>query len=112
MLLRQGEKIRMQKRFDGAGNTASYYEANRKPKFGNSNIQGAMTITKAQSPVQNTAVAGQSWKAGDRASHKKWGVGTVVSVKNEKGELMLDIAFPAPTGIKRLLAKYAPIEKV
>ncbi len=52
------------------------------------------------------------WKTGDRAAHKKWGTGTVVSVKGEGEETELDIAFPSPVGIKRLLAKFAPIEKV
>ena len=52
------------------------------------------------------------WKTGDKATHKKWGTGTVVSVKGEGEETELDIAFPSPVGIKRLLAKFAPIEKV
>ena len=52
------------------------------------------------------------WEVGDKASHKKWGVGTVVSVKGEGEGKEFDIAFPSPTGIKRLLAKFAPIEKV
>ncbi|WP_409304036.1 DNA helicase PcrA [Peribacillus sp. SCS-155] len=51
------------------------------------------------------------WRVGDKASHKKWGIGTVVSVKGEGEGKELDIAFPSPTGIKRLLAKFAPIEK-
>ncbi|MGB6777140.1 MAG: 3'-5' exonuclease, partial [Planococcus citreus] len=51
------------------------------------------------------------WKTGDRAKHKKWGTGTVVNVKGEGEQTELDIAFPSPTGIKRLLAKFAPIEK-
>ena len=53
-----------------------------------------------------------AWQAGDKASHKKWGVGTIVSVRGSGDDMELDIAFPAPTGIKRLLAKFAPIEKV
>ncbi len=52
------------------------------------------------------------WKTGDKATHKKWGTGTVVSVKGEGEQTELDIAFPSPIGIKRLLAKFAPIEKV
>lgn len=52
------------------------------------------------------------WKVGDKAQHGKWGVGTVVSVKGEGESMELDIAFPSPTGIKRLLAKFAPIQKV
>ncbi|BBW98334.1 DNA helicase PcrA [Geobacillus sp. FSL W8-0032] len=51
------------------------------------------------------------WKVGDRANHRKWGVGTVVSVRGDGEEQELDIAFPSPIGVKRLLAKFAPIEK-
>ncbi len=54
---------------------------------------------------------GLDWSVGDKAKHGKWGVGTVVSTKGEGDSLELDIAFPQPTGIKRLLAKFAPIEK-
>lgn len=52
------------------------------------------------------------WKVGDKAEHGKWGIGTVVSVKGEGEGTELDIAFPSPTGIKRLLAKFAPVKKV
>ena len=53
----------------------------------------------------------EEWKVGDKASHKKWGIGTIVSIKGEKNDLQLDIAFPNE-GIKHLLASFAPIEKV
>jgi len=52
-----------------------------------------------------------AWKVGDKAQHGKWGTGTVVSVKGEGEGMELDIAFPKPVGIKRLLAKFAPITK-
>ncbi|WP_051045270.1 DNA helicase PcrA, partial [Halalkalibacterium ligniniphilum] len=48
-----------------------------------------------------------AWAVGDKAEHKKWGVGTVVSIKGEGESIELDIAFPPPTGIKRLFAKFA-----
>jgi len=51
------------------------------------------------------------WATGDKAVHKKWGEGTVVSVRGEGENTEIDIAFPSPTGIKRLLAKFAPVEK-
>lgn len=61
-----------------------------------------------------TATGGDTigWKVGDKAEHGKWGIGTVVSVKGQGEGTELDIAFPSPTGIKRLLAKFAPIKKV
>ncbi len=51
------------------------------------------------------------WRAGDKARHSKWGIGTIVSVKGEGEEVELKIAFPK-IGIKGLMQKYAPIEKV
>lgn len=71
----------------------------------------------AKPNTQSVSQAGSSgadklgWKAGDKASHKKWGVGTVVQTTGEGDGLTLDIAFPN-VGIKRLLASFAPIEKV
>lgn len=52
------------------------------------------------------------WTAGDQAEHKKWGIGTVLRVDGQGEETELKISFPAPYGEKRLLAKYAPIQKV
>ncbi|EIT84133.1 ATP-dependent DNA helicase PcrA [Fictibacillus macauensis ZFHKF-1] len=51
------------------------------------------------------------WSVGAKAKHRKWGTGVVVSMRGEGDSLELDIAFPQPVGIKRLLAKFAPIEK-
>ncbi|WP_407692014.1 DNA helicase PcrA [Radiobacillus deserti] len=61
----------------------------------------------------NTGTGGEKlgWQPGDKANHKKWGQGTVVKVQGEGEATELDIAFPAPIGIKRLLAKFAPITK-
>ncbi|CAH0285100.1 ATP-dependent DNA helicase PcrA [Peribacillus sp. Bi96] len=66
---------------------------------------------KAVSAPSATGGEEIGWAVGDRASHKKWGIGTVVSVKGEGEGKELDIAFPSPIGIKRLLAKFAPVEK-
>ena len=72
-------------------------------------------VVSAPQPVKKPVETGGSkfdWKVGDKVQHKKWGVGTVVSVKGQDDNKELDIAFPSPTGIKRLLAAFAPIEKV
>ncbi|WP_341779997.1 DNA helicase PcrA [Levilactobacillus sp. HBUAS70063] len=52
-----------------------------------------------------------AWNIGDKASHKKWGVGTVVKVSGTGEDAELDIAFPEQ-GVKRLLAAFAPIKRV
>ncbi|WP_188207186.1 DNA helicase PcrA [Alkalibacillus aidingensis] len=54
----------------------------------------------------------QSFQVGDKVKHKKWGEGTVVKVEGSGDDMEVDIAFPSPTGIKRLLAQFAPVEKI
>lgn len=51
-------------------------------------------------------------QAGDKVQHNKWGVGVVVSVKGSGDDTELQIAFAAPVGVKRLLARFAPISKL
>lgn len=68
---------------------------------------------RRKSRRMESAEGGESlnWKPGDKVVHKKWGEGTVVKVHGQGEEMELDIAFPAPVGIKRLLATFAPITK-
>ncbi|WP_213586352.1 DNA helicase PcrA [Paenibacillus sp. J2TS4] len=49
---------------------------------------------------------------GDKVQHGKWGMGVIVAIKGSGENTELQIAFPAPIGVKRLLAKFAPITKV
>jgi DNA helicase-2/ATP-dependent DNA helicase PcrA len=72
--------------------------------------------TAPRKPVMRPVAApsggeGIGWAVGDKAEHGKWGIGTVVSVRGEGEGIELDIAFPSPVGVKRLLAKFAPIKK-
>ncbi|GAB2481385.1 DNA helicase PcrA [Alkalibacterium psychrotolerans] len=62
-------------------------------------------------PTGNSGAEKLEWTVGEKAKHKVWGVGTVVKVSGSGDDLQLDIAFPG-TGIKPLLASFAPIEKV
>ncbi len=62
--------------------------------------------------AQRGADVSADWKLGDKVEHGKWGQGTVVSMKGQGDSLELDIAFSAPTGIKKLLAKFAPIKRL
>jgi DNA helicase-2/ATP-dependent DNA helicase PcrA len=65
--------------------------------------------TSASKPQGATA---GDYQAGDKVSHGKWGIGTIVSIKGSGNDMELQIAFPAPVGVKRLLAGFAPITKV
>lgn len=70
--------------------------------------QGSKTV-KSALPQGNQST---DYTAGDKVTHIKWGTGTVVSVKGTGDDTELQIAFPAPVGIKRLLARFAPVTKV
>ncbi|WP_225047797.1 DNA helicase PcrA [Lacticaseibacillus kribbianus] len=82
--------------------------------------QRAVTPTYSRHPVGTgakvvaaapTSAAGKvAWAVGDKAEHRKWGVGTVVKVSGSGDDQELDIAFPQQ-GVKRLLTAFAPIVK-
>lgn len=82
--------------------------------FSKAPVQSAVRRMNSRPVVAPSSTGGEAldWMVGDKAEHKKWGIGTVVSVKGEGESKELDIAFPTPVGIKRLLAKFAPITKV
>lgn len=63
-------------------------------------------------PEANDVARSYDYKAGDKVEHRKWGIGTVIEVHGEAEDVELVIAFPAPNGLKRLLARFAPIEKM
>lgn len=91
--------------FGGAGSM--------RKSFGSSQKQEAPPKRRAEKMQahKSSGAESKSWSVGDKAAHKKWGTGTVVRVQGEGEKLELDVAFPAPVGIKRLLAKFAPITK-
>jgi DNA helicase II / ATP-dependent DNA helicase PcrA len=92
------------------------YRRSESSSFGSGSGGSSFGTPAPRKPVMRPVAAvsgaeGMGWKVGDKAEHGKWGIGTVVSVKGEGEGTELDIAFPSPTGIKRLLAKFAPIKK-
>lgn len=83
----------------------------RQPIFTEEAIKKPQPKRRARRTTNNTGAENKAWAPGDKAIHKKWGKGTVVKVEGEGEGMELDIAFPAPTGIKRVLARFAPITK-
>ncbi|WP_270313769.1 DNA helicase PcrA [Leuconostoc citreum] len=79
-------------------------------------MQRATATTYQATPVTkitNGVTGGDqtSWSTGDKVSHKKWGVGTVISVSGRADDQELKVAFPSE-GVKQLLAAFAPIQKL
>ncbi len=50
-------------------------------------------------------------RPGDRVRHRVWGEGTVVSVRGAGEDAEVAVAFPA-RGVRTLLARYAPLERM
>ena len=55
--------------------------------------------------------AGGEWKAGDKAQHAKWGLGTVVEVRGTGDQQEIKVAFPG-MGIRQLMVQFAPLTRV
>ena len=67
-------------------------------------VHGSFVPQTAPGAVANFA-------PGDKVSHKKWGVGTVVSVKVTRDGQEVKVAF-AGEGVRSILTKYAVLEKI
>lgn len=68
-------------------------------------------MIKKRIPHGSTTPSSLNWHVGEKAKHRVWGIGTVVRVQGQEDSTELDIAFPG-VGVKKLLAQYAPIEKM
>ncbi len=62
-------------------------------------------------PQESVGGTTASFVAGEKVSHSKWGIGTVVSVNNTGDGQEVKVAFPG-AGIRSLLTKYAVLKKV
>jgi DNA helicase-2/ATP-dependent DNA helicase PcrA len=72
-------------------------------------------VTSRYEPARRTASASDksviSLNPGDRVVHDSFGMGTVVVVRGEGQQAQADIDFGSE-GVKRLLLRYAPVEKI
>ncbi|MCQ6277028.1 DNA helicase PcrA [Bacillus sp. V3B] len=98
------EGIEPAKKSRSFGSSSSFAGKSKQPQAQRKAVMRPATTMTGGDDVQ--------WQVGDKAEHGKWGIGTVVSVKGNGEGTELDIAFPSPTGVKRLLAKFAPIKQV
>ena len=63
-------------------------------------------------PIRLVSEAKSKISIGDKISHPKFGVGIIVNRLVTDQDIELTVAFDNNKGIKRLLASYAPIEKI
>ncbi|SDE51910.1 DNA helicase-2 / ATP-dependent DNA helicase PcrA [Paenibacillus sp. UNCCL117] len=106
---------RGERRFGSTGGFGGGAPSSGAPSFaaGSGRPAAGSGVTVRTGGGASTAAASKSadFGMGDKVKHGKWGTGTIVAVKGTGDDTELQIAFPAPVGVKRLLAKFAPIEK-
>ncbi len=80
----------------------------------NNNVSGyssdyAKSMLGGNKPSENLNAQYSLYRCGVKVRHKKFGEGTVITVKGEGNNLVCDVAFKG-IGIKSLSVKYAPME--
>ena len=89
-------------------NTYRDDDGDYKSSFGySSNYAKTMLNANKPKPVTNSNVGG--YKSGVKVRHAKFGEGTVIAVKGQGENIIVDVAFKG-VGIKALSAKFAPME--
>ncbi|MHB0861869.1 DNA helicase PcrA [Paenibacillus sp. SEL3] len=95
------------------GGERSFDTMSRSGSSASASPRVTVTTSSSAKPTPAASAGGPSiFAAGDKVQHGKWGTGTIVAVKGTGNDMELQIAFPAPVGVKRLLAGFAPITKV
>lgn len=80
------------------------------PKFGGGAVKSFSSGYSGNKKVEANA-GGTLYKQGQTVEHQKFGVGTVIAVRNDESGQKVDVAFKS-SGIKTLAAKYAPMKVV
>lgn len=69
-----------------------------------------LTKPVASSLLKKHAVT-DTYAKGDKVRHKIWGIGTVLQVIGEGANMQMKIQFPTK-GVRQVVVKYAPLEKI
>src|SRR5690606_38419994 len=87
-----------------AKSTSMYVYGKQTPQrqIGSSGVKVTTNLDMAKSKAQATGTSEALFAVGDKVIHNKWGEGTVIAVKGKDKDTELQIAFSAPTGIKKL----------
>ncbi len=82
-------------------------------RFGRRTSEPAVATLAARPGVRSPGNRGViSLAAGDRVSHDAFGLGTVLRVEGEGERALAHVDFGGSAGVKRLLLRYAPVEKL
>ncbi|WP_375496978.1 DNA helicase PcrA [uncultured Jatrophihabitans sp.] len=106
-----------------AGYTSSSYGDDAPSRYGDHGYRAGSGRGRTPSAQQQLAASGKlrggvgnraipSLAAGDRVTHDAWGMGTVVDTRGSGEGSQAQIDFGGSTGVKWLMLRYAPVQKL
>ena len=73
--------------------------------------QRVSILTKPVASLPKKHAVTDTYAKGDKVRHKIWGIGTVLDVIGEGPNMQMKIQFPTK-GVRQVVVKYAPLEKI
>lgn len=92
-----------------------YHRKSAMPQSRTTAVPGKQRVSILSKPVASSLpkkhVVTDTFAKGDKVRHKIWGIGTVLDVIGEGPNMQMKIQFPTK-GVRQVVVKYAPLEKV
>lgn len=92
-----------------------YHRKSAMPQSRTTAVPGKQRVSILTKPVASSLpkkhAVTDTFAKGDKVRHKIWGIGTVLQVIGEGPNMQMKIQFPTK-GVRQVVVKYAPLEKV
>ena len=92
-----------------------YHRKSAMPQSRTTAVPGRQRVSILTKPVASSLpkkhAVTDTFAKGDKVRHKIWGIGTVLDVIGEGPNMQMKIQFPTK-GVRQVVVKYAPLEKV
>lgn len=92
-----------------------YHRKSAMPQSRTTAVSGKQRVSILTKPVASSLpkkhAVTDTFAKGDKVRHKIWGIGTVLDVIGEGPNMQMKIQFPTK-GVRQVVVKYAPLEKI
>lgn len=92
-----------------------YHRKSAMPQSRTASVPGKQRVSILTKPVASSLpkkhAVTDTFAKGDKVRHKIWGIGTVLDVIGDGPNMQMKIQFPTK-GVRQVVVKYAPLEKV
>lgn len=92
-----------------------YHRKSAMPQSRTTAVPGKQRVSILTKPVASSLpkkhAVNDTFAKGDKVRHKIWGIGTVLDVIGEGTNMQMKIQFPTK-GVRQVVVKYAPLEKI